>query len=80
MCFRGHIRWEPASRIESHCYTAVSDISLISLRCDHAPDQYPLLAQLSLCVVFGAHFEEKVHELLQWLGLAGHNKSDDVHE
>lgn len=30
--------------------------------------------------MLGAHFEEKVHELLQWLGLAGHDKSDDVHE
>lgn len=46
----------------------------------HAPDQYPLLAQLALGVVFGAHLEEEVHELLQRLRLARHDKADDVHE
>lgn len=80
MCFRGRIRWEPAGRIESHCCLVVSSDFTSSLRHGNAPDQYPLLAQLSLCVMLGAHFEEKVHELLQWLGLAGHDKADNVHE
>lgn len=48
--------------------------------CVYPPDQYPLLAQLALGVVLGAHFEEEVHKLLQRLGLAGHDKSDNVHE
>jgi hypothetical protein len=46
----------------------------------HPPDQDPLLPQLPLCVVLGADLEEEVHELLEWLRLARHDESDDVHE
>lgn len=46
----------------------------------YAPDQYPLLAELALGVVLGADLEEEVHELLEGLGLAGHDEAYYVHE
>jgi hypothetical protein len=79
MCYPVRIRWVPASRIESHCCHRQS-IFLHRISSIDAPDQDPFLPQLALGVVFRAHFEEEVHELLQRLRLAGHDESDDVHE
>lgn len=54
--------------------------SLSQHKCDYAPDQNPLLAQLAVSVVLGADLEEEVHQLLQLLRLARHDESYYVHQ
>lgn len=80
MCFLGRIHWVLASRIESHCFALSASHHSTAPHCVDAPDQDPFLPELALGIVLGADLEEEVHELLQWLRLAGHDESNNVHE